>query len=126
MVLAGIQYRVPGWVFLVCYVLYVVSTGLGATYVAVSREVNPPSATAVSVGFYNGGGYVLIAVLTQLIGRILNAYPAIVTASAKIYPPEAYSAIFWMLMGIAVLAMIATLAMRETHGRTKAPEPELA
>ena len=106
--------------------LYAVSAGLSAVYVSAAREVNPPGATAVAIGFYNGGGYVVLAVLIQVAGAILDRFPATVTAAAKVYPPEAYRALLWVLLGVAAASMAFTLAMRETHGRTRAPEAELA
>jgi hypothetical protein len=95
-------------------------------YVATVRELNPPSATAVSVGFYNGGGYMIVAAVTQAAGAILDRYPATVTPTAKIYPPQAYLATFAVLLGVAAVSLVFTLAMRETHGRTRGAEPEMA
>jgi MFS family permease len=125
-ILACIELRLAGWVFLCAYMMYAVSTGLAAMFVAAVREVNPPSVTAVSVGYYNGGGYLIVALVTQAAGAILNRYPAAVTATATVYPHEAYRTLFLTLLGVAAVAMACTLAMRETHGRTRVPEAEMA
>jgi Na+/melibiose symporter-like transporter len=126
LILVCIELSLPGWVILCGYVMYAVSTGLAAMFVAAVREVNHPSVTAVSVGYYSAGGYFIIAMVTQAAGAILDRYPATVTATAKVYPHEAYRTLFLVLLGVAVAAMAFTLAMRETHGRTHAPEAEMA
>jgi len=85
---------------------------------AAVKEVNLSKAAATSIGIANCGAYILVAIVTNLAGVVMDCFrdQACQTANGIIYPIIAYRSI---LAGCAVLAAIGTVAaffVRETKG----------
>ena len=86
---------------------------------AFMREINPPGKVAISIGIYNTAAYAMVAIMSQVIGVILDIFNdrVVVTANSKIYPPSAYMSLFGTFLVLSVIAFAASFHIRETHGR---------
>ena len=120
LLLICLEYGVRGVWFLPSYVLL----GLGGIGFPMSsalvKELNRPEAVGASTGVLNGACYLTVAVVTNLVGLIMDRFEAgaVKTASAVIYPKEAYVGIAVLCLVIALISLIAAFFLRETHGRS--------
>jgi hypothetical protein len=68
-----------------------------------------------AIGLMNTGVYLTVAGVTTLAGAILDAYSgqAVHTATAVVYPREAYRAVFILCVVLAVISCASDLRLRE-------------
>ena len=82
------------------------------------REVNDPTRVGVAVGFCNAPIFLAFAVLQWLTGAMLDArWTGLVAAGARVYPPEAYRAVFILCLGLALGGLVAAFFVTETRCR---------
>ena len=82
------------------------------------REVNDPARVGVAVGFCNAPIFLAFAVLQWLTGAMLDArWTGLVEAGARVYPPDAYRAVFILCLGLALGGLLAALFVTETRCR---------
>jgi MFS family permease len=82
------------------------------------REVNPPALAGIAVAVVNLGGFLGAALTQGPLGAVLDARWAGLTAGgARIYPLEAYRAVFLTCALFVLAACAITLLFRETRGR---------
>jgi MFS family permease len=115
MLVIGISSSVPQNYFLLCYALLAAASGLGVIYTSAAKEMNPRAAAGTSIGLLNTGAYLAVALLTSLAGMVLDAYDsqAARTASAVLYPREAYRAVFALCVALAAVSCICAWRVRE-------------
>ncbi len=84
----------------------------------IGREVNPPALAGVSVAVVNLGGFLGAALTQAPLAAILDArWTGAMAAGARMYPVDAYRANFAVTTLLIVVALAATLFVRETYGR---------
>ncbi len=103
------------------YVLLFLLGAVGSAFVLtwpIGREVNPPHLAGVAVAVANLGGFVGAAVTQGPLGALLDArWTGTLAAGARVYPLEAYRAVFAVCALFVLAAMLTSLLMRETRGR---------
>ena len=100
------------------FLLGLTSSGIVLVWPIV-REVNDPARVGIAVGFVNMPIFLGFAVMQWLSGVVLDAYWAgLASAGARIYPPEAYHAIFVLCASIAAGALLASWFVTETRCRS--------
>ena len=114
---------VPGWMYLVPYIGFAASSSGSSMFGAcLMKEVNPSHLVAASVGMLNSTAYLIMALGMNVSGMILDLFKdkADVTERCIIYPPQAYAAIFWILLAFAAVSLVASCFSRETRGVCRA------
>lgn len=82
------------------------------------REVNDPGRIGVAVGFCNAPIFLGFAVLQWVTGAMLDArWTGLVEAGARVYPPDAYRAVFVLCLALALGGLVATFFVTETYCR---------
>ena len=100
------------------FLLGLTSSGIVLVWPIV-REVNDPARVGIAVGFVNMPIFLGFAVMQWLSGVVLDAYWAgLASAGARVYPPEAYHAIFALCASIAGGALVASWFVTETRCRS--------
>jgi MFS family permease len=119
MILTGIIFKLHPSFFLVAFILSATASGCTPVNASFMRELNPPNKVAVSIGIFNTVVYVMVAVMAQVIGQVLDIFKdsALITEKARIYPPSAYITIFGIFLALSIVAVVASFYCRETHGR---------
>lgn len=114
-----------GW-FLPCYVLLACSSIGSAAGGALMKELNPPEAVGTSVGMLNTSCYLAVAVVGSVAGIIMDRFQdqTLRTATAVIYPKEAYQTIFLFCLVLSAGSLIVAGFIRETHGRNVFAPPQ--
>ena len=121
--LFGMARGAPGWAYLAIYTGFAASASGSAMFSScLVKEVNPANLVAVSIGMANSMAYLTIAVCVNLAGLVLDLFrnEAVVTEHSIIYPPQAYAALFWGLLALAVVSLVAACLARETRGVCRA------
>ena len=105
--------------FLAAFILLALAAGTSPVVVLMMKEMNPPEKVAVSIGIFNTAAYVMVAVMSQIIGRVLDIFKdqIIVTDKARIYPASAYITLFSILVLVSLAAVAASFYSRETNGK---------
>jgi cyanate permease len=119
MLLAGTIFRASPQFFLVAFILLALAAGTSPVVVLMMKEMNPPEKVAVSIGIFNASAYIMVAVMSQIIGRVLDIFKdsIIVTEKARIYPASAYITLFSILLLFSLVAVAASFYSRETNGK---------
>ena len=117
--LAGTLLKAPLSVFVCAFVLLALASGCTPVQAALVKESNAPGRVAVSIGLLNTCCYVMVAIMSQVIGLVLDLFgaKAVVTATAKVYPVSAYATLFVVLLAVGVIAAAASFFAKETHGK---------
>ena len=102
-----------------CYIAIALAGSMCAVFCCVIKEVNPPEAAASSVGVLNFVSYLMVAALTWGAGLVLDCFDseAVQTAERVVYPSGAYRVIFLGCTALSLVSWLASLKIRETHGR---------
>lgn len=124
LLLAGIYWQADGWLFLVACVLLAASTCSSPAALSSMKELNRPDVVAQAIAVSNCAAYLGVGAVAYLGGWVLDRYrdEALATAGGIVYPPQAYSTYFTLLLGLALVALVACLRVRETRGESLYPE----
>jgi uncharacterized membrane protein len=78
------------------------------------------------LGLLNGLCYLTVAVLANAAGVVLDGYQvaAVRTATAWVYPLQAYQTIFFGCAGLGLLALLAALRIHEPVAGSVKPSVE--
>ncbi|MBI3944535.1 MAG: MFS transporter [Armatimonadetes bacterium] len=107
--------------FLPCYILLAFSSIGSAAGSALMKELNPPDIVGTTVGLLNASCYLAVAVVSSAAGVIMDRFDdrAVRTATAVIYPKEAYESILLLCLALSVTSLVAACFVRETRGRSR-------
>ena len=110
--------RSSGTLLAITYLLFAVCSGVGPIYVCAIKELNRPDAVALSVSMGNTTSYLVIAILSHIVGVILDAYTsgATVIGDTTVYPIRAYQTIFTLFAGLSLVVFACACLVRETNG----------
>ena len=119
MLLTGTVFRASPQFFLVAFILLALAAGTSPVTTLMLKEMNPPEKVAVSIGILNASAYIMVAVMSQVIGSVLDLFKdsIIVTDKARVYPASAYITLFSILLLVALAAAAASFYGRETNGK---------
>ncbi len=111
-------FKFPSWVFLIGYIFPAISAGFTPVTVSMMKELNRADNAAVAVGMMNTVTYGMVAIMSQVTGRILDLFrdSATVINNATIYPRIAYITLFGVFLFVALIPFIASFFSRETNG----------
>jgi sugar phosphate permease len=102
----------------VVFLLGLTSSGVVLVWPCV-REVNNPERVGIAVGFVNVPVFLGFAVMQWLTGAVLDAqWTGLMSAGARVYPPDAYRSIFSLCFAISVGALLASWFVTETRCRS--------
>jgi len=96
----------------VFFVLSVTASAVVAVAFTTTKELFPVEIAGTSTGMVNLFPFLGGAVYMPLLGKVLDAFPR--TAQGG-FAPRAYSVLLVVLLASAVIALICTLFMKETH-----------
>ncbi len=101
----------------ICFSLGFFAGYLGQN-LAYAKEVNHPSASGIALGVVNMGPFLFTGVLQPLFGKILDmGWQGVFLGGARAYPVEAFHTGFILISGVAAIAAIAALLLKETRCR---------
>ena len=117
-ILLATRLSLPAAGFTVFYFLLAVSTVGSPMFMTTFKEQNPGRAAGTAIGVLNCATYLVIALLSNSAGWVLDRFQdrAVRTAGSLLYPSEAYTVLFAILLAVAVLSFVSTLLIRETRG----------
>jgi MFS family permease len=123
LILSGISLKLSAAFFFIPYILSAAAAGCTPVNATFMKEINPPGNVAISIGIFNSVVYIMVAVISKLIGQVLDIFKssAIITAKSTIYPPSAYITLFSIMLAISLIALVASLYCRETNGNNIYP-----
>ena len=123
--LAAILLRAQSWIYLAAYVALAVSTGCGPAFMALMKELNHPDAAGTSISILNGTTYIGAGIVGNLAGFILDQFKdkAIPVCGKTIYPVEAYSTLFTILVVLSILSVLIISFVQETRGESRYESP---
>lgn len=118
LLLAGVLMRARGVWFLFCYAMLATSTASAPAGNALMKELHGCEVVGAAIAVFNGMAYIGVALLTQVIGLVLDGFSSAARISDRAveYPPAAYATIFAILSCLSVVSLTATHFIRETHG----------
>ncbi len=119
LLLTGTIFRASPQFFLVAFILLALAAGTSPVTTLLMKEMNPPGKVAVSIGILNTTAYIMVGVMSQVIGRVLDIFSDSITVTdkARIYPPKAYITLFSILLLVALAAAAASFYSRESNGK---------
>ena len=105
--------------FLVAFILLALASGTSPVIVLMIKEMNPPEKVAVSIGIQNTSAYIMVAVMAQVVGKVLDIFKdsVIITEKSRIYPSSAYITLFAIMLLFSLIGVAAAFYSRETNGR---------
>jgi sugar phosphate permease len=92
-----------------CFAAFALAPGVIS--ITTTKELFPIEITGTSIGTMNLFPFLGGAVMQLLVGWMLDAYPK---SEAGVYALDAYRAMLWVLMCAALVALAATLLIKET------------
>ena len=107
----------PAWFSVLFFVMGFASAGLVLMWASV-REVNDPSRVGLAISLCNIPVFLSVALMQWLTGVILDrGWAGAAVAGARVYPAEAYEAVFTACLVLAVAAFVAACLVTETRCR---------
>jgi MFS family permease len=107
----------PSW-FVACYVLLGLTNATALVGTTLLKELAPPSTAAFAIGVLNAVTYAVVAVVSNAVGLVLDAFADAPAGAAKavIYPAAAYQMLWLVMAACAVVSVAASLYVPETLG----------
>ncbi len=117
--MAGIAFRLPAWIFLACFVMMSVNQLASAAASALMSEITDTRTIAFTAAVRNCFPYVGCGVMGGICGRILDHFAPAEGAVDGIvhYPPEAYIHILSVMLVFGIIGILILLHVPETRGR---------
>ena len=86
---------------------------------AMARESNPPGSTGVAVGITNFAAYIMVALLSNVSGLVLDLFKggALEIEGRLVYPAAAYLCLYTLFLLISVFTFRISLSYPESAGR---------
>jgi MFS family permease len=105
------------WYFTVIFLLLAIGSNMTAVYLALISETNPLATLGVCTSFGNFLAYMLVALLGNFAGLLMDAFPSSVVDGVRIYSPRAYAAVFGLFTALAFIGFLFSLTVRESRGQ---------
>ncbi len=117
--LAGVKYGFPGWVFFVCFTLMSMNYLASAPANFVMSELTDTGTIAFTAAVRNSFPYVGAGICGAICGGILDRFTPESAAAGGVvhYPPEAYMRILGVMAVFGLIGFLVTLRIPETRGR---------
>ena len=108
----------PGWSGLSLYAgLGIVTGGFVVTYAA-AKELLPLGVSGMGIALVNTGLFLGAAVMQPAFGWALDlGWDGTMADGVRVYSIDDYRNGLWLSLGMALLALVASTRIRETHGR---------
>ncbi len=120
MMFLAVACDLPAWFYVIGVLLYAAGSGFSIVFPLAIQEINAKDCLTLASGFNNSINYLAIAVISPLIGLLLDSFAGEAVKSADghiIYPMEAYQLIFALLLIPTVCSVItAIFFIPETKG----------
>jgi sugar phosphate permease len=108
----------PGWTGLALYALLGVAAGGFVVGYAAAKEVVPPGVAGMAIALVNTGLFLGAAIMQPAFGWVLDlTWDGTLVEGVRRYGWAAYRNGLWLSCGFALLALVASLAVRETRCR---------
>jgi len=108
----------PGWSGLLIFALLGLTAGGNVVVYAAAKEVLPARVAGMSVALVNTGLFLGAAVLQPAFGWVLDlGWDGTLRDGVRVYAAADYQHGLWLCFGAALLALLATPLVRETHCR---------
>ncbi|MBU8902183.1 MAG: MFS transporter, partial [Victivallales bacterium] len=116
--IVGIAGNFPHYFYLLLLIMFATASGACTFFVSAIIEVCSAKVSALTLGLCNTVVYVSIAFAGNICGWMLDLFAgqAEKTATATIYPPQAYITIFTVLAAMALTAIILSIFIKESKG----------
>ena len=124
--IAGIVYKLPSWIFLLCFVSMSLNQLASAAASALMSEITDTRTIAFTAAVRNFFPYVGAGIMGGICGRILDKFaPAEGAVGGVIhYPPEAYIRILCVMLVFGIIGFIVLARVPETRGKHIYVSPE--
>lgn len=108
----------PGWSGLLLFALLGLSgSGFVLTYPC-AKEVCAPALSGMAISLVNTGLFLGAALMQPLFGWVLDlGWAGAVQDGLRLYTADDYQNALWLMLGFAVVALLAVATLTETHGR---------
>jgi hypothetical protein len=112
------DHRLPvSWLPPFLFVMGLAAGGFALVFSCV-REVNDPARVGLAVGFCNMPIFAAFAALQSISGVVLDArWRGLAVDGVRVYPEDAYRALFALCFGIAATGAVAAALVSETRCR---------
>ncbi len=122
--LTGVWAGLPRGAYLAAYVLLALASSVSPVSTTSIRELNSAATVGTALGISNALAYLAVALVTSIAGVILDAFAggAVRTATAVLYPPAAYRALFGVCSLISLAAFACACRVTETGGPATTPQ----
>ncbi len=108
----------PGWTGLTLYVLLGFSAGGFVVGYVAAKEVVPPGVAGMAIALVNTGLFLGAAIMQPAFGWVLDlTWDGSLVDGVRRYSLSDYHHGLWLSCGFALLALVASLLVRETRGR---------
>jgi sugar phosphate permease len=108
----------PGWTGMTLYALLGFSASGFVVGYAAAKEVVPPGVAGMAIALVNTGLFLGAAILQPAFGWMLDlTWDGTLVDGVRRYAWADYRNGLWLSAGFALLALLASLALRETHCR---------
>lgn len=117
--MAGIHWRFPAWIFLLCFVMMSANQLASAAGSALMSEITDTKTIAFTAAVRNCFPYVGCGIVGGICGSILDRFaPAEGAVNGIVhYPPEAYIRILGVMMVFGLVGFLMLLRVPETRGK---------
>ena len=108
----------PGWTGLSLYTLLGLTAGGFVVGYAAAKEVVPPGVAGMAIALVNTGLFLGAAIMQPAFGWVLDlTWDGTLVDGVRRYSRSDYANGLWLSTAFALLALVAALSLRETHGR---------
>jgi sugar phosphate permease len=106
----------PGWTGLSLYALLGISAGGFVVTYAAAKEILPPGVSGMAIALVNTGLFLGAAIMQPTFGWVMDlTWNGTLVDGVRQYAYLDYRNGLWLSFGFALLALVASLRIRETH-----------
>ena len=106
-----------GWYFAALFFLVSFTSNMTPVFLAIVAETNPPENLGVCASFSNCTAYLLVAVLGNVSGMLMDLFKPEIINGAKVYGRYSYIAVFALFTVMAIICFVSSLKIVETNGQ---------
>lgn len=111
------------WMYVLCFCLGFFSSGFILSIIT-AKELNPLDISGIAMGTCNTSGFLASAILQVVLGKVLDLHwDGTLVNGVRVYPLDGFRAAFLVCLGLAVVAFIATLLLKETRCKNLRAHP---